>query len=66
MSIGMLERKRYIYKVGNNKLSLYYSSKKFVLEIVKINSNLYILIQDKAKIIKNYSSKANAANKKNI
>ena len=35
------------------------------MEVIRINNNLYTLIQDKVKIIKSYNSKANAANKKN-
>ena len=46
------------------QLNLYCSSGELTLEAIRTNNNLYILIQDKAKTIKSYSSKANAANKK--
>ena len=64
MSIGMLERKGCTYQAGNGKLSLYRSTGELALEAVRTDSNLYALVQDKAKAIKSYSSKANAANKK--
>ena len=60
----MLEKKGCIYQTINSKLSLYRSIEELVLEIVKMDNNFYILIQDKAKIIKSYNSKADITNKK--